>query len=118
VEVNQGARCRKNPEGIQLFFQDATNNIRHAKTQEWTATREGLIAIAALVRSMRFGQRGDTSWSRQCGWPPSPAAFSCTVSHDGSVDPGSGYDGFTGVLAELCPTDMNGPQFTLGRAVI
>jgi hypothetical protein len=34
---------------VEIFYQDALDNIRHIKQQEWVATRESLIAIAALV---------------------------------------------------------------------
>jgi hypothetical protein len=34
---------------VEIFYQDALDNIRHIKQQEWAATRESLIAIAALV---------------------------------------------------------------------
>ena len=42
--------CRNEcPNASSCSSKTRWDNIRHAKAQEWTATREGLIAIAALV---------------------------------------------------------------------
>ena len=45
---------------VEIFYQDALDNIRHIKQQEWTATRDSLVAIAALTLVTPF-------WSPKVG---------------------------------------------------
>lgn len=43
---------------VEIFYQDALDNIRHIKQQEWTATRDSLVAIAALTLVTPFWAQG------------------------------------------------------------